>query len=66
MYFLIEDDDFLKNIILFGIKSALILRLNLKKIKLIANLSAIREIRKPKLNLMVMKLQSFMLKKFLR
>ena len=66
MYFLIEDDDFLKNIILFGIKSALILRLNLKKIKLIANLSAIREIRKPKLNLMVMKLQSFMIKKFLR
>ena len=43
MYFVIEDDDLLKNIILFGIKSVLILKKNL-----IANLSMIKIIWKPK------------------
>ena len=36
MYFLIEDHDLLKSIILFGIKSALILKINL-----IANLTTL-------------------------
>ena len=44
MYFLIEDDDLLKNIILFEIKSILILQKTL-----IANLSAIKKILKIKI-----------------
>ena len=43
MHFLIEGDDLLKNIMLFGIKSVLILKRNL-----IASLSTIKSFWKPK------------------
>ena len=44
MYFLIEDDDLLKNVILFEIKPALILKENS-----IANLSALKKLLKTKI-----------------
>ena len=43
MYFLVGDNDLLENVILFEIKSALILKKNL-----IANLSIIKNFWKPK------------------
>ena len=61
MYFLIEDDEFLDNLIIFVIRSVLISKKNL-----IASLSIISIFSKPKKNLIVMKLPIFTIKKFLR
>ena len=58
---MIEDDNLLENKKLLGKKSAEILKKNL-----IANLSTIKNVWKPKQNLMVMKLQNFTIKKLLR
>ena len=63
MYFLIEDEDFLEKY--NSILDEKMLKKTLKK-NLIANLSIIKYFSKPKQNLMVMKLQIFTIKKFLR
>ena len=60
--YLIDDDDLLEKYnILFGINSLLILKKNL-----IANLSLIKKFLKTNIKFMVMKLQIFTIKEFLR
>ena len=60
--YLIDDDDLLEKYnILFGINSLLILKKNL-----IANLSLIKIFLKTNIKFMVMKLQIFTIKEFLR
>ena len=60
--YLINDDDLLEKYnILFGINSLLILKKNL-----IANLSLIKNFLKTNIKFMVMKLQIFTIKEFLR
>ena len=61
MYFLIEDDDLLKNIILFEIKSILILQKTL-----IVNLSAMKKILKIKIKSYGHEFTDFHRKKSLR
>ena len=56
MYFFIEDDDLLKNIMILEIKPSIISNTNLA-----ANTSTIKDICKPNWHLTVMRLQIFMI-----